>query len=119
LFLPRYRRRPEKGLIIPKEFIDSASIVFQADLVVSAGGTIAREAALQGVPTIVVPLFGKLYVNDYLSKKGFPIFTVSPNKALNYAKRILGKRWDVNNLLEKLENPVDIIEKIIKEEIRQ
>lgn len=119
LFLPRYRRRPEKGLIIQKEFIDSASIVFQADLVVSAGGTIAREAALQGVPTIVVPVFGKLYVNDYLSKKGFPIFTVSPNKALNYAKRILGKRWDVNNLLEKLENPVDIIEKIIKEEIRQ
>ena len=119
LFLPRYRRQPEKGLIVPREFVDSASLVSQADLVVSAGGTIAREAALQGVPTIVVPLFGRLHVNDYLSKRGFPIFSVSSDEVLDFGRRLLGERWDVRNLLESLENPVDVIERVIEEEIRQ
>jgi len=117
LFLPRYQRRMEKGLIIPREFVDSASIVSQAYLVISAGGTIAREAALQGVPAIVVSSLGKIYVNDYLSKKGFPIFTVKPDEVFNYAKRLLGKKWDVKALLDDLENPVDMIERVIKEEV--
>jgi hypothetical protein len=116
LFLPRYGKRPEKGLIIPKEFVDSVSITSQADLVISAGGTIAREASLQGVPTLVVSTFGKLYVNDYLSKKGFPIFTVNSDKVLDYSRRLLGKKWDVGDLLRDLENPVDLIEKIVNEE---
>jgi len=115
LFLPRYQRKPEKGLIVPKEFIDTASLVSQADLVISAGGTISREASLQGVPTIVIPLLGRYHVNNYLSKKGFPIFTVNPDKVLSYSKRLLGKEWDIKDLLENLENPVDIIERIIKE----
>jgi len=118
VFLPRYQKKPEKGLIVPKEFIDTASLVSQADLVISAGGTISREAALQGVPTIVIPLVGRYHVNIYLSKKGFPIFTVNPERVLSYSKRLLGKKWDVKNLLQNLENPVDVIERIIKE-IRQ
>ena len=117
LFLPRYRRKTMKNLIVPKEFVDTASLVSHADLVVSAGGTIAREAALQGIPTIVISSFGRLHVNDYLTKKGFPIFTVPSNKVLDYAKRLLGQIWDVEDKLEKLENPVDIIERIIDEEI--
>lgn len=119
LFLPRYRKRHIKGLIIPTEFVDSASLVSQADLVISAGGTISREAALQGVPAIVVESFEKLYVNDYLAVKGFPIFTVkNPSDALSYAKKLLGKKWDVKELLNKLENPVDVIERIIEKEIK-
>lgn len=119
LFLPRYKKRSVKGLIIPKDFVDSASLVSQADLVISAGGTIAREAALQGIPTIVIPTFGKLHVNIYLAKKGFPIFTSPPDKVLTYVKRLMGKTWDVKNLLETLENPVDVIERIISEEIKK
>jgi hypothetical protein len=119
VLLQRYQKRPEKGAIIPKKFVDSATLVSQADLVVSAGGTIARESALQGIPTIVVQAFEKLYANDYLSERGFPIFTVSRDKVLDYAKKYMGKKWDVKHLLNCLEDPVDRIEKIIKEEIRQ
>lgn len=119
LFLPRYQKRPEKGLIVPREFVDSASLVSQADLVISAGGTIAREAALQGVPAIVVKSFEKIYVNDYLAAKGFPIFTVDLNETLGYAEKLLGKKWDVKHLLDELENPVDVIERVIKEEIQK
>jgi predicted glycosyltransferase len=106
-------------LIVPREFIDSVSLVSQADLVISIGGTIAREAALQGTPTIIVPSITRFDVNDYLAKKGFPIFTVNPEKVFGYGKKLLKKRYDVKNLLERLENPVDVIEKIIKEEIKE
>jgi predicted glycosyltransferase len=119
VFLQRFQKRPEEGVIIPKEFVDSATLVSQADLVISAGGTIAREAALQGIPTIVVHSFGKIYVNDYLSQKGFPIFTVGPNKVLDCARKYLGQKKDVRDLLSSLEDPVDTIERVIKQEIRQ
>jgi hypothetical protein len=34
-------------------------------------------------------------------------------QALKYAEKNLGRKWNVKNLLEKLENPVDVIEKIV------
>jgi predicted glycosyltransferase len=117
LFLPRYGKPPKKGLTIQREFVDSASLVSQADLVISAGGTLARESCLQGIPTIVVPSFEKIHVNDYLFNKGFPIFTIASDKILDYAKRLLGKKRDVKNLLNNLENPLDTIERVIREEI--
>jgi len=119
VFLPRYKRKPRRGLIVPKTFVDSASLVAEADLVVSVGGTLSREAALMGTPSIIVQLFGKQYVNKYLAEKGFPIFSVSPSAATDYAKKYLGKKWDTKPLLEKLENPVDVIERVIKEEINE
>lgn len=114
VFLSRYERRPKKDLIVPKNFVDSASLVAQADLLVGAGGTIIREAALQGTPAIVIPIVKRLYVNDYLSRKGFPIFTVTASKVMQYAKKLLGEKQNVRDLLAKLENPVDVIQKIVE-----
>ena len=45
---------------------------------------------------------------------GFPIFTVKAEKVVEYAKKVIGKRYDVTALLEKLENPVDVIEKAVE-----
>jgi predicted glycosyltransferase len=95
------------------EFVDSARVVANADLVVSAGGTIAREAALQGVPSIIISELGRTYVNTYLARKGFPIFISDPQKVLKLAKRLLGKNADVGAKLAQLENPVDVIEKAV------
>lgn len=113
VFLPRYRRKPIKGLVVPEGFIDSASLVAQADLFIGVGGTITREAALQGTPAIVVNIFEEQYVNDYLAEKGFPIFKADVSSAFAMAKKILGQKWNVQNLLAKLENPVDIILNIV------
>jgi predicted glycosyltransferase len=109
LFLKRYNTTGKS------EFVDSVKIVANADLVVSAGGTIAREAALQGVPSIVISEMGRTYVNTYLARKGFPIFMSDARKVLNFAKRHLGKKVDVAAKLAQLENPVDIIEKAVIE----
>ncbi|MCX8154055.1 MAG: DUF354 domain-containing protein [Candidatus Bathyarchaeota archaeon] len=114
VFLPRYQRRTIKGLIVPKGFVDSASLVAQADLFVGAGGTITREAVLQGTPAIVVNVFEGQFVNDYLAEKGFPIFKTDFSSVFALAKEVLGRKRNVQGLLAKLENPVDAISNIVK-----
>ena len=96
-----------------KEFLDSACIVANADLVVSAGGTIAREAALQGVPSIVISELGRTPVNTYLACKGFPLLISDAQKVLKIAKTHLGNKVDVTAKLAQFDNPVDIIEKAV------
>lgn len=114
VFLPRYRRKAIKGLIVPEGFVDSASLMAQADLFVGVGGTITREAALQGTPAIVIDVFQGQYVNDYLAEKGFPLFKAKPSYVFKLAEKVLGGKRDVSGLLAKLENPVDVIANIVE-----
>lgn len=95
-------------------FVDTVNFVANADLVVSYGGTIAREAALMGVPSIAISDMAKTNVNRYVAKKGFPLFITNEEKLLGFAEKYLGKRYNMQAKLAKLENPVDIIEKIVE-----
>lgn len=113
VFLSRYNRKPMQNLVVPKGFVDSASLVRQADLFVGVGGTITREAALQGTPAIIIDTYPHQYVNDFLIEKGFPIFKAEYSNTLKHAEMLLGKRKNVKQLLEKLENPVDTITRIL------
>lgn len=45
-----YATRPERNLIVPESPLDGANLIAASDLVISAGGTINREAAALGVP---------------------------------------------------------------------
>ncbi len=99
---------------VKAEFEDSASLVANADLVVSYGGTISREAALQGVPSIAISDMAKTYVNTYLAKKGFPLFITTEQRVFGYAKDYLGKRFDVAGKLAALENPVEVIARVVE-----
>ena len=112
-FINRYNDQKD-AFGVKEGFVDSASLVANADLVVSYGGTIAREAALQGVPSIAISEMAKTYVNKYLAQKGFPLFITTERGVLGYAKKYLGKRFDVQSNLAKLDNPVDVIEKIVE-----
>jgi len=112
-FIQRYKT--EREYSNKERFVDSANLVSYADLVISAGGTLAREAALRGVPSLVISEIGKTYVNEYLAKRGFPIFFIKPQKTLYYAKKYIGKRVDVSVKIQNMENPVDKIEKIVQE----
>jgi predicted glycosyltransferase len=94
-------------------FVDSKNLVANADLVIGYGGTIGREAALQGVPSIGIGDMAKTNVNRYLAQRGFPYFVTTEHGVLDYAKRYLGKRFNVQDKLAALENPVDIIEKVV------
>ncbi len=98
---------------VKKGFEDTVSLVANADLVISYGGTISREAALLGVPTIAVSDMAKTNVNTYLVDKGFPFFITSEDRVVDLAKKYIGKRFDVQAKLAELENPVDVIEKVV------
>lgn len=111
-FIQRYNGQ-SKEFGVKESFIDSANLVANADLVVSYGGTIAREAALQGIPSIAISDMAKTYVNRYVAKKGFPLFITNEQGILSYAKKYLGKKFDIKDKLAELENPVDSIEKIV------
>jgi predicted glycosyltransferase len=115
--IQRYNRE-SKTFGVKEGFVDSANLVANADLVVSYGGTIGREAALQGVPSIAISDMAKTYVNTYLTKKGFPLFATTEQGVLVYTKKYLGKRFDMQSKLAELENPVDVIEKVV-ESIKQ
>ncbi len=112
-FIERYNS-DGKSFGVKDGFVDSASLVSNADLVVSYGGTIAREAALQGITSIAISDMAKTYVNTYLTKKGFPLFATTEDGVLAYAKKYLGKRFDVQTNLRDLQNPVDVIEKVVE-----
>jgi predicted glycosyltransferase len=49
-----YEQRNLSNLIMPAEVLDGANLIASADLVVSAGGTMNREAAALGVPAVSV-----------------------------------------------------------------
>jgi predicted glycosyltransferase len=113
VFIQRYGSQSE-SFVSKEGFVDSASLVANADLVVSYGGTIAREAALQGVPSVAVSDMAKTYVNRYLTKKGFPLFPTTESGVMANAKKYLGKKFDVKSKLAELENPVDVIKKVVQ-----
>jgi hypothetical protein len=98
---------------VKEGFTDSLNLVANADLVVSYGGTITREAALMGVPSIALSDMAKTYVNRYLAQKEFPLFITNEQRLLGCAEKYLGKRFNTVNKLSQLENPLGAIEKIV------
>ena len=111
-FIQRYNTG-EREFRFKEGFVDSANLVGNADLVVTYGGTIAREAALQGVPSLAMSDMAKTNVNRYLFQKGFPLFITTEQEVPVCAEKYLGKRFDVQSNLAKLDNPLDAIVKVV------
>ncbi len=69
------QRRVLSGLglrraIVPERALDARSLMYAADLVLGAGGTMTREAALLGVPTYSVFAGGSAAVDVWLERRG-------------------------------------------------
>lgn len=58
------------GLIVPEHAVDARSLMYAADLVLGAGGTMTREAALLGVPTLSLFSGRPAAVDDWLEQRG-------------------------------------------------
>lgn len=119
---PRYPEQEEvlkdSSLIIPDKSVDTLSLFAFARAVMTAGGTMGRESALLGTPTIYsFPL--ELAVSDYIYRKGFPLHHC-PNH-LNVPKQMIKllkySRMDETlrkKMLSKLKTPFDALQKAIK-----
>jgi uncharacterized protein len=57
--------------IVPASALDSRTLMSQADLMIGAGGTMTREAALMGVPTVSLFAGQRPAVDTWLEANGF------------------------------------------------
>jgi len=65
-----YEKRLMANLIVPRDVLDGANLIAAADLVVSAGGTMNREAAALGVPAISVYAGKWAAIDEELIREG-------------------------------------------------
>ena len=59
-----------KGFTVPEQVVDARSLIYRADLVLGAGGTMTREAALMGVPALSVFRGRMPAVDRWLEERG-------------------------------------------------
>jgi predicted glycosyltransferase len=64
------RELPFPNLVVPDRAVDSRSLIYLADLVLGAGGTMTREAALMGIPTYSVFAGEQPAVDRELERRG-------------------------------------------------
>ncbi|MEQ1922847.1 MAG: DUF354 domain-containing protein [Pyrinomonadaceae bacterium] len=60
------REHPHANIIIPDGVLDGANLIAAADLVISGGGTMNREAAALGVPTATIFAGKTAAIDEYL-----------------------------------------------------
>jgi len=126
VYIPRYKEEKEKlkdvkNVWVPPKPMLTFQIIPYVDLVIGGGGTICRESALMGIPTINFHFWD--VIAKYLWKKGFPIkYLTATQKIIYYAKKILKKpkkyRMDTtvmrNCLISPTKPTVNYIEKFCK-----
>jgi hypothetical protein len=64
------RKHPQSNIIIPDHALDGANLIASADLVVSGGGTMNREAAALGVPAYTIFAGETAAIDQYLIDTG-------------------------------------------------
>ena len=120
VILPRYPEQAERlrdrfngRAIIPDKGMDSRSLMIHADLVITGGGTIGREAALLGVKSLCY--FPKpLDVNDYLIEKGFPLHHATTlDEAVRKLEQLIKEpppdQESIKAKMSRLETPGDVL----------
>jgi predicted glycosyltransferase len=116
VYLPRYEEEKEKlkdidNIWIPPKPVLAAQLIPYVDITVGSGGTICRETALMGIPTINFHFWD--VIAKYLYKKNFPIQRVrNTEKIIKIVKKILKKpetyQVNVEDVLRKIDSPVPI-----------
>lgn len=128
VFFPRYKSQElevkEKfgeEIIIPRRAVDTLSLYYYCKAVISGGASMAREAALIGIPSVYF-YPEPLEVNVWLSKIGFPIYHArSIEDILGFLDRELEKMSRsvliarARELISKLECPSKVLEEAVRE----
>lgn len=63
------KKHPQKNIIIPEKVLDGANLLAAADLVISGGGTMNREAAALGVPAVTIFAGHTAAIDEYLFRE--------------------------------------------------
>jgi len=116
VYLPRYEEEKEKirdidNIWIPSKPVLAAQLIPYVDITVGSGGTICRETALMGIPTVNFHFWDA--ISKYLYKKNFPIQCLrNTEKIIKIAKETLKKpethKVNTKKVLRKMESPLPI-----------
>jgi predicted glycosyltransferase len=116
VYMPRYEEEKIKlrdypNVIVPQEAVLTYQIIPEVDLMIGSGGTICRETALLGVPTINYQFWDA--AAKYLHKKSFPMKRVTnTDSIIKTAQKILEApekhKMDTRQMLRNLESPAKI-----------
>ena len=125
IVFPRYEIQREiildkfEGQIeVPTNGFYFLNLLSSAEIVITGGGTMAREAALLGVPSITY-FWRHLEPQKFIEEKGFPSFSV---QSIEGTKKLItrlckkpAKYWvDTSKLLVKLEKPSTVLIPLMK-----
>ncbi len=120
---PRYAEQidllSKSDVIIPDKSVDTPSLFAYSNAVMTGGGTMGRESALLGTPTVYsFPL--ELAVSKFIAEKGFPLFhTPNPDELSEMIIKLVNTpKMDENiriDLLNEMETPFDGIQRAIKD----
>ncbi|KAF0219935.1 MAG: hypothetical protein FD174_1659 [Geobacteraceae bacterium] len=106
-----YYRQPRfEGVFIPPQSISLEDIMGSCDLFIGAGGTMTREAAVLGIPTISIYQDELLDVDAYLLAHGFMTHERNPDAeyVVNFLEK-MEKRPPDRQLLSKGKKAYDLI----------
>jgi uncharacterized protein len=120
LVIPRYKEQYEHisevfseeinqgSIVLRKNVSHLADIMYFSALVISGGGTMVRESALLGVPSIEFIESDTYPQEQFLMDNGFPLVHVkTPDEVVDQAIKFLNaERNDTWNKIERLDNPI-------------
>lgn len=92
------KKHPQENIIIPERVLDGANLLAAADLVISGGGTMNREAAALGVPTATIFAGHTAAIDEYLFDEN-RLIKIETSDDLKKIK--LEKKKDLNLRREK------------------
>jgi predicted glycosyltransferase len=102
--------------VIPDKAVDTLSLMYYADLVISAGGSMNREAICVGTPAISTYPEKLLSVTKFLIGLGLKKHSLDIPEIFSYAKRLMADteyRERASQILKKMEDPVDVLSREI------
>jgi predicted glycosyltransferase len=94
-------------LIVPDHAVDSRSLMIAADLVIGAGGTMTREAALLGVPTFTAFAGDQPTVDRWLESRGRLRRLTAPGDVLPVVRHA-DHATDLSSLRARSEALIDV-----------
>lgn len=112
LVIPRFKTQSNIFRDIPNVHViqtpvDTFSLMKKVDLVIGAGGTMNREAALLGTPVISCYPGKQLAVDTYYIKKGLMKRSTNLNEIINLSKELLSNKK--TKKIMKTDNLIDLI----------
>lgn len=118
---PRYPEQldilKKLDVVVPDVSVDTLSLLHKARVTMTGGGTMGREAAMLGTPTIYTFPW-ELAVSKFVSDHGFPLIhypdhPTAPSKIIELTKMPRMQEEKRRDVLEKIETPINGFNQVI------